>query len=353
VAPGDGDVVTPATWPRDDREGTRLLALDPARAAWRDARMGDLPALLSAGDLLVVNDAATLPASLPARTGRGEPLELRLAAAEGDEWWAVAFGAGDWRQRTEDRLPPPPLSAGDGVDVGRELHASVRAVSSVSPRLLRLRFDADPQTLWSALYRDGRPVQYAYLQAPLALWHVQTPYHSRPWAMEMPSAGRALTASLLDEVRRLGAGVAWLTHAAGLSSTGDAALDAQLPLPERYDLPAETVDAVRSARAAGSRVVAVGTTVVRALESAAAGGALRAGAGLAALRLQAGSVRRVVDGLLTGVHEPGTSHFELLGAFAPPPLIERALAHATEAGYLGHEFGDAMLVLDGSLSATR
>ena len=350
---GGPRLVTPAPWPRDERECTRLLALDPAPGSWRDAHLADLPGLLRPGDLLVVNDAATLPASLPARTESGEPLELRLAATEGDEWWAVAFGAGDWRQRTEDRPAPPPLAAGDGLAVGQALQARVRAVSSVSPRLLRLRFDADPQALWSALYRDGRPVQYSYLQAPLALWHVQTPYHSRPWAMEMPSAGRALTVHLLEEARRRGAAVAWLTHAAGLSSTGDPALDAQLPLPERYEVPAQTVAAVRAARAAGGRVIAVGTTVVRALECAAAGGELRAGAGTAALRLHAGHARRVVDGLLTGMHEPGTSHFDLLGAFAPLPLLQRALGHAEEAGYLGHEFGDAMLILDGALSATR
>jgi S-adenosylmethionine:tRNA ribosyltransferase-isomerase len=345
--------MTPATWPRDEPESTRLLALDPVSESWTDALFGDLPRLLRAGDLLVVNDAATLPASLPARTDGGEPLELRLAATEGDEWWAVAFGSGDWRQRTEDRPVPPALAAGDGLAVGQALQARVRAVSAGSPRLLRLRFDADPQMLWSALYREGRPVQYSHLQAPLALWHVQTPYHSRPWAMEMPSAGRALTLALLEAVRRRGVAVSWLTHAAGLSSTGDAVLDAQLPLPERYEVPAPTVAAVRSARAAGGRVIAVGTTVVRALESAAQGGALRAGAGTAALRLHGGYGRRVVDGLLTGVHEPGTSHFDLLGAFAPAPLLERALRHADEAGYLGHEFGDAMLVLEGALSATR
>jgi S-adenosylmethionine:tRNA ribosyltransferase-isomerase len=345
--------MTPATAPRDARESTRLLVVDPAAARLRDAWIDDLPALLRAGDLLVVNDAATLPASLPARTKTGEPLELRLAAAEGDEWWAVAFGPGDWRQRTEDRAAPPALGERQQLRVGGALRAEVRAVSPLSPRLVLLRFDAAGADLWSALYRDGRPVQYSYLQAPLALWDVQTPYHARPWAMEMPSAGRALTLRLLDALRARGIRVAWLTHAAGLSATGDADLDARLPLPERYDLPPATVDAVRAARAAGGRVIAAGTTVVRALESAAADGELRAGPGVATLRLGPAHARRAVDGLLTGVHESGTSHFALLGAFAPPPLLEEALRHADQHGYLGHEFGDAMLVLPGFTPGAR
>jgi S-adenosylmethionine:tRNA ribosyltransferase-isomerase len=168
----------------------------------------------------------------------------------------------------------------------------------------------------------------------------------------MPSAGWALSARLLEELRAEGVGVAWLTHAAGLSSTGDAALDAALPLPERYDIPAATVDAVHAARASSARVLAVGTTVVRALESAAAGGVLRSGPGVTDLRLHAGYRPRVVDGILTGVHEKGTSHFDLLGVFASAGVLEDALRHAEEQGYLGHEFGDAMLVLPRSLSAT-
>lgn len=336
-----------ATWPRDDRPATRLLALDPAQGIFSDARMDDLPLLLQPGDLLVVNDAATLPASLRVRTGEGTPLELRLAGAAGEgEWWAVAFGAGDWRQRTEDRLPPPPLAPGARLRAGPELQAEVVAVSDLSPRLLRVRFDRHGAALWSALYRWGRPVQYSYLDADLPLWHVQTPYRSRPWAVELPSAGRSLTASLFARLRARGVGVATLTHAAGLSSTGEAAIDERLPLPERYEVPALTVRAVDAARRAGARVVAVGTTVVRALESAAEGeGGLRAGAGLSTLRLGPGARLRVVDGLLTGIHEPGTSHFDLLAAFAPRALIDAALGHAAAEGYLGHEFGDSMLVL--------
>jgi len=352
---GAGAAVTPARAPRG---AMRLLALDTARGRWTDGDMGDLPQLLQQGDLLVLNDAATLPASLPARTSGGDTIELRLAGQDaegGPEFWAVAFGAGGWRQRTEDRPAPPSIPAGSTLFVGRtgaagvpdELPAQVCAVSPLSPRLLRLRFAAGGDSLWPALYRHGRPVQYSHLARPLDLWDVQTPYHARPWAMEMPSAGRGLTLPRLQELRRAGVRLATLTHAAGLSSTGDAALDAALPLPERYEIPPATVRALGETRAAGGRVVAVGTTVVRALESAAAAGGLgapRAGAGTATLRIGPGFRPRVVDGLLTGVHDDGTSHFELLKAFAPEPLLEQALRHAQEAGYLGHEFGDALLI---------
>ena len=138
-----------------------------------------------------------------------------------------------------------------------------------------------------------------------------------------------------------------MTHAAGLSSTGDPAIDACLPLPERYEIPAGTVEAVEETQTKGGRVVAVGTTVVRALEgaSAANGGRLRAGPGVTDLRLGPLDRPLVAKGLLTGLHEPGTSHFSLATAFAPPGLVEAAFLHAEERGYLGHEFGDSSLLL--------
>lgn len=168
----------------------------------------------------------------------------------------------------------------------------------------------------------------------------------------MPSAGRVLTSRLLREVRLHGVAVASLTHAAGLSSTGDPAVDAILPLPERYDVPPETAEAVARARSAGGRVIAAGTTVVRALEGCAAEnrGRLRPGEGVTAIRVGPGFQPAIVDGLLTGMHEPGTSHFDLMQAFAPGPLLEAAHRQAESVGYLGHEFGDACLVLGGSPS---
>jgi len=342
--------MSPATWPRDEVLVQWLLVVDPAAGRWRDARVRDLPAWLLPGDLLVVNDAATLPASLLAATPGGAPVELRLAGPpEQGRWPAVLFGDGDWRTRTEDRPPPPPVSPGDRLTVGADLACVVEAVDARSPRLVGLRFSRDGAALWAALYRHGRPVQYAHVAAPLELWHVQTPFASRPWAAEMPSASRPLAWAVVSALRARGVRLAALTHAAGLSSTGDARLDAALPLPERFELPAATVEAARAARAAGRRVVASGTSVVRALEGCARahGGELIAGAGTTDLRVDATFRPRVVDGLLTGLHEAGSSHRELLRAFAAEPLLAAAMRHAEARGYLGHEFGDACLILPG------
>ena len=145
---------------------------------------------------------------------------------------------------------------------------------------------------------------------------------------------------------RKGVAVASLTHAAGLSSTGDPAIDAALPLPERFDIPESTARAIAETRARGGRVIAVGTTVARALEgSAAMHGEVRAGEGVTDLILDRRSTPRVVDGLLTGMHSPAASHFHLLEAFAPPDLLRRVHAHAEAEGYLAHELGDSTLLL--------
>jgi S-adenosylmethionine:tRNA ribosyltransferase-isomerase len=337
--------MTPAVWPRDEPLDERLLVLD-AGSSWTDARVHDLEQWLRPGDLLVVNDAATLPASLRARTLPGAAVELRLAArVDATRWSAVLFGAGDWRTRTEDRPAPPRLAPGDELVIaeGDRFSASVQAVDATSPRLVTVRFSLDGAPFWSALYRHGRPVQYAHVAAPLALWHVQTPFASRPWSFEMPSAGRPLAWALVERLRRNGVRLASLTHAAGLSSIGDAQLDTRLPFPERYDIPEATVSAI----AAGGRVVAVGTTVVRALEGCAASheGNLVSGEGVTDLRIGPTFRPRVVDALLTGLHDLGTSHRSLLQAFAPETLIARAWNHAEAAGYLSHEFGDLCLVL--------
>ena len=175
-----------------------------------------------------------------------------------------------------------------------------------------------------------------------------------PAAFEPPSAGFVLDWRLLHRLRERGVGYATLTHAAGISSTGDAALDARLPFDEPYHLPQATVLAIARAQAHGGRVIALGTTVVRALEHAASLRLpLRAGDGLADQRLGAASRLRVVDAIVSGTHEPGTSHRELLRAFASDEVLARADAALLAHGYRTHEFGDSVLIERGRVDASQ
>jgi S-adenosylmethionine:tRNA ribosyltransferase-isomerase len=349
--------MSPATWPRSAPLDERLLQIDPRSGELRDRRVRDLPRLLAPGDLLIVNDAATLPASLPTRDG----LELRLVArlTSDEHWRAIVFGPGNWRIPTERRPEPPHQPAGSVLWFDERLSATVTHVDPEQPRLIELRFDREGAELFAALYRVGRPIQYAYLSGPLELWHVQNAFAARPWAVEPASAGRPLSFGLLRELVQYGVTIATVTHAAGLSSTGSASLDARLPVPERYEIPAVTCDAITDSKRRGGRVIAAGTTVVRALEARALEQpaddgplVLQPGAGEAKLLLGPGFRPRIVDGLLTGMHPPGTSHFALLQAFAPRSVLERALSHAEHAGYLEHEFGDSCLLLPSAAPST-
>ena len=336
------------------RQAVRLLVVDPAARRDEVVPFARFPQLLGEGDLLVVNDAATLPASLPARTQTGEELEVRLFDGDGAAWQAVLFGPGDWKTRTEDRPPPGAVAVGARLNFG-SLSAQVIAVSAVSARLLRLQFLGPPEALWSLVYARGAPIQYAYRSEPAPLWTVQNVYATRPWAAENPSAGRPLSWDLLLEVRRRGARVAALTHATGLSSTGDPALDATLPLPERYEIPAATAEAVNRAVRNRNRVIAVGTSVMRALESSAlVTGTVAAGPSIAGLLITEHHRPRVVHGLLTGVHSPQESHYRLLRSLVDAETMTHATATARNERLVEHELGDAVLLLPGALSpATR
>ncbi|MGH7285870.1 MAG: S-adenosylmethionine:tRNA ribosyltransferase-isomerase [Polyangiaceae bacterium] len=336
----------PASHPRGDVRGEKMLVIDAKTNRFTDSRVGELARFVSAGDLVVMNDAATFPASLRGRTRSGEPIEARLTEPpfEGAAR-AILFGAGDWHSKTEDRKPPPQVKAGDSIAFDG-LTATVVRVDARSPRLVELVFAEQGDDLWKGLFLAGKPIQYSYLDRELALWDVQTPFASRPFAVEMPSAGRPLAWSVLFDLQKKGARVARLSHAAGLSSSGDPDLDARLPFAERYEIPRDTISAIAETKRNGNRVVAIGTTVVRALEGCASshGGALVSGPGETDLLLSARYAPRIVDAVFSGTHEPGSSHFELLEAFASRDLLLRAAEHAHEQGYLTHEFGDACLI---------
>lgn len=335
-----------ASAPRDDRSDARLLHLDPCAGEVRDARFTDLTTLLEPGDLLVVNDAATLPASLNGAL-HGKPIELRFVSHPAERRFvALLLGEGDYRTRTEDRRPPPLVAIGDALDFG-DLAAIVVATHPWSNRLVEIEFDRAGDALVRALYALGRPIQYAHVPEPLALYHVQNVYAGRPWALELPSAGYGLSWKMLDALETRGVEIARVTHAAGISSTGERELDALLPWPERSEVPVETAQAIARTRERGGRIIAAGTSVVRALEAAAdpIGASVQAGERVAELRIDETTELRVVDGLLTGMHVPGESHYDLVAAFVDRAMLEAAHERAHELGYRAHEFGDATLVL--------
>ena len=335
--------------------GARLLVIDAAgritetlRSRWLD--------YLRAGDAVIANDAATLPASLAGVHARTRAqIEVRLAAwrtqSDAITFDAIVFGAGDFRTRTEDRPPPPALAVADTLVLG-PLTATIDRVLD-HPRLVRLRFDATAAAFWQGLAAHGRPIQYAHLREPLALWDAWTAIAAAPVAFEPPSAGFVLDWQTVAAMQSRGIRFATLTHAAGVSSTGDAALDRRLPLDEPYRIADATVRLVLQTCADRGRVIAVGTTVARALEHAASQPAgLRPGDGLATQRIGPTTELRIVDAIVTGTHEPGSSHHELLGAFARPEVLSHADVALERLGFRTHEYGDSLLVFRGLRAAS-
>ncbi|HET9046432.1 MAG TPA: S-adenosylmethionine:tRNA ribosyltransferase-isomerase [Casimicrobiaceae bacterium] len=338
-----------ATQPSQRPFDARLLVVD-RRGHIAERPRAEWTELFTRGDVIVANDAATIPASLSGtHIATGAPIELRLAARRSLDphdiarWTAVVFGAGDWRTRTENRPLPPPLAVGDRLALG-PLTAEIVAQHG-HPRLVTIRFDATPEIFWKGLLAHGRVVQYAHLAAALALWDVQAPIAAHPVALEPPSAGFAIDWRSLRALRARGVGFATLTHAAGLSSTGDDALDARFPLPEPYAIPAVTARAIAAVRRANGRVIAVGTTVVRALEHAARrDGVVKAGPGLADIYIDARFRLRIVDAIFTGTHEVASSHHALLRAFVDAETLRHVDLSLELGQFRTHEFGDSVLV---------
>jgi S-adenosylmethionine:tRNA ribosyltransferase-isomerase len=333
----------------------KLLVVDSHRNITHVPRAAFVE-FLRPNDLVIANDAATLPASLSGlHEESGKAIEVRLAGRPSLDpldvcrFDAIVFGEGDFHTRTEERQLPPPLKRGDWLMLG-PLRATVERLLG-HPQLVSLFFAASPDEVWAGLARHGSPIQYSHIQTPLALWDVWTRIAGLPVAFEPPSASFVLDWQLLSAIRAHGATFATITHAAGISSTGDEELDRLLPFNEPYRIPETTARAVDLVRMHGGRVVAVGTSVVRALEHAAFGnGRLRSGEGIAQQRIGPTTRLRIVEAILSGTHEPGTSHYELLRAFLEDSTLLRATAELSASGYRTHEFGDSVLIERDSLA---
>ncbi len=315
------------------RDQVPLLVLDRSSRTLTHTRFDHLGQFLHPGDLLVVNSSRTLPAALPARRESGEAIQLRLCVRRGETWDVLAV------------QPVPPhenvaLRVGEAITLNGSVAGRIEGRRADIPLLWRLR--APPQGLEPILCA-GEPIRYSYVPHPVPLDYYQTVYATHPGSAETPSAGRAFTWELLLSLRRRGVSTAEIVLHTGLSSFQDDTVDAEQHLFEEwFEVRAEAAEAVNSAR----RVIAVGTTVVRALETA-RDRILRVRPlrGWTNLLLGPRSRLGAVDALLTGFHEPQTSHFDLLGAFVGMEFLRRAYAEAVDRGYLWHEFGDLMLIV--------
>ena len=310
------------------RDQVRLLVTFRASDRIAHARFSDLPEFLRPGDLLVANDSATLPAALGARRADGSPVAFHLSTRLPAGLWVV-----------EPRQTH--VAAGEALVLPGGGTAHMLVPYPGSARLWVARLDL-PAPLLAYLETYGRPIAYPYVRGGWPLEMYQTVYAREPGSAEMPSAGRAFTPEVMARAAARGIGIAFLTLHTGVASPERD----EPPIEEFYRVPAETARAVEEARHRGGRVLAVGTTVVRALESAAdEHGRVIASQGWTDLVITPERGVRAVGGMLTGFHEPRASHLAMLEAVAGRDRLARAYRIALESGYLWHEFGDLHLIL--------
>lgn len=334
----DATAPAPAESRGISREDVRLLVASPAGIVHE--RFRDLPDHLRAGDLVVVNDSATIAGEIDADWRGHGPVVLHLATPLDDGSWV-----------TEVRTPVDGARAVLDAEPGDAFDADPVGVTLIEPyprtgssptgdgnRLWRARVDGP---LDEHLRRHGRPIAYGYLSRRYPLTAYQTVFATRPGSAEMPSAARPFTHGLVTRLVSKGVAIAPITLHTGVSSqeAGEA------PQAERFSVPGSTARLVNAVRAGGGRVVAAGTTVTRALESAVEDGIVVERHGWTDRVVTPADPPRVVSGLITGWHDPHASHLLLVEAVAGRELTQRAYEAAVAEEYLWHEFGDSALLL--------
>lgn len=335
-APGS-DAIEPPEAHGVARDAVKLLVARPDGVT--HARFTDLGDYLRPGDLLVVNDSATLPAAVDGdRAGR--PIAIHFSTARADRVWVVELRpAGNATGNLTDIRPGERIEMPGGAVLVVESSYPKPGIGGARLWTARVVVEGD---VASYLARHGRPIRYSYVPRPWPLSYYQTVFASRPGSAEMPSAARPFSTALVTGLVAGGIVIAPITLHAGVSSA-DAG---EPPVAEPLHVPAATARLVNFTRTGGGRVIAVGTTATRALESAAAeDGLVRQLDGWTDLVLGPDRPCRVVDGLITGWHDAGASHLLLLEAVAGPELVGLAYREAVEHGYLWHEFGDSALLL--------
>lgn len=294
----------------------------------------DLPALLKPGDLLVVNESATLPASLPATSRLGN-IRLNLSTRFADDFWIA-------EPRWSPAGPGPlPLEEGEDLQIGDATAKLLKPYPGI-PRLWLTRFNRSAATLMES---HGEPIHYGY--APLfPMETYQTLFSRFPGSAEMPSAARPFTTRIRDKLFARGIGITGIVLHTGVSSLEieSEAVEHQSVYPEPFHVSTATANAVNATHSRGGKVLAVGTTVVRALETAWTRDMVRHCTGSTSLYIHPGVGVHAIDGLLTGLHDPVTSHLAMLSAIAGIHRVKDAYAEAVKNRYLWHEFGDSHLI---------
>jgi S-adenosylmethionine:tRNA ribosyltransferase-isomerase len=319
-----------------ERDGVRLLVSagddDPV-----DARFRDLPRVLEAGDLLVVNTSATIPAAFDGCLPDGEPIVVHLSGSLPGGLWLTEI------RRPHDGATEP-MHVVHAVDVALLAGGTVHLLApfSGSERLWLATLDVGGDALAYAL-AHGRPIRYRHVHRDWPLSTYESVFAREPGSAEMPSASRPFTDAVVTDLVTRGVLVTPLLLHTGVSSLEGG----EAPYPERYRVPATTAANINAVRHHGpGRVVAVGTTVVRALAAVTdERGTVHPGEGWTEVVVSPDRPVRSVDGLVTGWHEPESSHLMMLEAFASPEVLARAYGAALERGYLWHEFGDSHLIL--------
>jgi S-adenosylmethionine:tRNA ribosyltransferase-isomerase len=318
------------------RDGVRLLVA--GRQGISHATFRDLGSFLRPGDLLVVNNSATLPAAVDGSRDDGRATIVHFSAELHGGSWIVEL------RKPDNTGPFLDGSTGEAVQLaagGRIVVLSAYQGVEGRSRLLLARPELG-QRVAGYLQRFGRPIAYGYLQERPPLSDYQTIFATEPGSAEMPSAGRPFSGRLLARLVSQGITLAPITLHTGVSSPEVS----EPPAPERFRVPAATAALVNHTHREGGRVVAVGTTVTRALESAAdEQGMVFAADGWTDLVLDSLRPVRAIDGLVTGWHAAAATHLMLLESVAGPGLVTRAYDAAVGAGYLWHEFGDSCLLL--------
>lgn len=313
------------------RSDVNLLILDRDSEKYHHSHFENIVSFIQEGDLLVFNNSRTIPAVLKGTIKRNLKVEIRLSRKLSSHKWEALL--------VDQKLP-----IGTWIKFTDGVRAVLTGYHSTQPLVL-LEFSIEDNNLLDFIYKHGEPIRYEYIDSILPLDFYQTAYGSVPGSVEMCSAGRAFTWELLQKLKEKGVQVAFIQLHAGLSYYGNDIWPEPSQHPEWFQVSEEAAQLINETNLNNKRVIAVGTTVVRTLETSVVNGMVSSGTGWTNLYINREKPLQIVDGLLTGFHEPEASHLDLLTAFISEERLMKSYQVALDQKYLWHEFGDMNLIL--------